>query len=196
MRVDVEGAMHRALGVACMGPHGLDPARNVDFARFQLERGTKTSFSSAEDASLTMTLQSTAPSSTWRPRVARTWPGPAQAASARLSGGNVQGRRSEYGAEQMPWSVKMSCSCPRRGRQDGSMRAPAPGFRRRPAGASNRLAQLMRAVGARGGRHRRASRSSVRPYCGGGGHALSGRPARSPADQLATNAGDGSSGSV
>jgi hypothetical protein len=42
MRVDVEGAMHRALGVACMGPHGLDPARNVDFARFQLERGTKT----------------------------------------------------------------------------------------------------------------------------------------------------------
>jgi hypothetical protein len=48
MRVDVEAAMHRALGVACMGPCGLDPARNVEVARFLLERGAKTSFCSAE----------------------------------------------------------------------------------------------------------------------------------------------------
>jgi hypothetical protein len=48
MGVDVEGAMHRALGVTCMGPCGLDPARNVEVARFLLERGAKTSFCSAE----------------------------------------------------------------------------------------------------------------------------------------------------
>ena len=46
--VDVEGAMHRALGVTCIGPSGLDPARNVEVARFLLERGAKTSFCSAE----------------------------------------------------------------------------------------------------------------------------------------------------
>ncbi len=44
MGVDLEGALHRALGVACMGPSGLDPARNLDVARLLLARGAKTSF--------------------------------------------------------------------------------------------------------------------------------------------------------
>jgi hypothetical protein len=48
MGVDLEGALHRALGVACMGPSGLDPARNLDVARFLLARGAKTSFFSEE----------------------------------------------------------------------------------------------------------------------------------------------------
>jgi hypothetical protein len=197
--VDVEGAMHRALGVTCIGPSGLDPARNVEVARFLLERGAKTSFCSAEQYEgevVDLMYNHHHPPRVLRPhqRGGPAWPapGPARAASARLSedDGQQHGRRSEFGAERGRGGAARGPPALVQGGRSGQVRAPAPGVWRRPAGANKRHRSTFERKSALGASdpvrrlaysasvclHRRASRSSVRPCRGGGGQVLSCRP--------------------